>query len=641
VRQGESLYFWRLGFYPTYDADAVELGLREVLNESAVHSAVGYELFGPYDVLLRVWLPVAVKFDAFQDALIDRLARANLNMCDPFQVARPVRHWLFPHDANGLIVPTDDALAELDDPFLISAIESGEVDADRFATLSKVDRLVAPFRDHAETTDSSDPGTKFAVVVSGDPRLTTSQHQQFETTLTKLLDQAERLEQKSLYSGSGFGHFLVMGMVKGHPLSILKDDLLEPITLANIAAVYGARTYTHVSGRADYVFIQESLIDTVTTHDTLDEESRRPEAPPREEPAVGSLFAGRFKIEREIGRGGFSEVFEVFDEVEQATRALKVFKSIRASEQIRREIAYLRKVEDPHVMRVYWADRTPEGRWYLVSEYVEGVPLSEIIDDHKVSVEDALAIGEELLMALEAIHPNETRIRQLKEGDLTEEQFAELQELQDAGFVHRDVKPGNIILGARGVKLLDFNIASRAGAAVHTRSGTPPYQPPEGDLAVWDVTADLFAAGVVLYELITGEHPYEGELPRSDREPRDPRNFRPDLPGPVAAFLTRASAPNKAARYSSAREMRRALAVARRETDMDTRAGPREFGSRLREERDRRGYSASELASRAGLTEKVLLNIEAGENSPTLTQARTLAQVLNMSLARLLGKDTK
>ncbi len=103
--------------------------------------------------------------------------------------------------------------------------------------------------------------------------------------------------------------------------------------------------------------------------------------------------------------------------------------------------------------------------------------------------------------------------------------------------MHRDIKPSNIMLTSRGVKLLDFNIASPAGDPVVTRSGTPPYQPPDLLQTNWDVSTDLFVAGMVLYQLLCHEHPYEGGSPRSDREPRDPRAFTPGLSPALAAFL--------------------------------------------------------------------------------------------------------
>ena len=95
--------------------------------------------------------------------------------------------------------------------------------------------------------------------------------------------------------------------------------------------------------------------------------------------------------------------------------------------------------------------------------------------------------------------------------------------LSENALVHRDIKPQNIMLTRSGAKLLDFNIASRVGDPVETVSGTPPYQPPDADLTRWDVSTDLFAVGVTLYELLCdGEHPYPNARPTSTSSPAIP-----------------------------------------------------------------------------------------------------------------------
>ncbi|MEL7210371.1 MAG: hypothetical protein AAGK32_19425, partial [Actinomycetota bacterium] len=128
----------------------------------------------------------------------------------------------------------------------------------------------------------------------------------------------------------------------------------------------------------------------------------------------------------------------------------------------------------------------------------------------------------------------------------------------------RDIKPQNIMLTRSGAKLLDFNIASRVGDPVRTVSGTPPYQPPDADLTRWDVSTDLFAVGVTLYELLCdGEHPYPQARPLLDVQPRDPRQFRKDLGEGIAEFLLRACAPERATRFQTSAEMKAALEAAR------------------------------------------------------------------------------
>ena len=126
--------------------------------------------------------------------------------------------------------------------------------------------------------------------------------------------------------------------------------------------------------------------------------------------------------------------------------------------------------------------------------------------------------------------------------------------------MHRDIKPLNVMLTRTGAKLLDFNIASRVGDPVRTHSGTPPYQPPDAGLDRWDVSTDLFAVGVLLYQLLcNGYHPFPNAVPMTGEPVIDPRTIRADLHPDLAAFLTKACAPASADRFSTAADMRLAL----------------------------------------------------------------------------------
>jgi uncharacterized protein (TIGR02653 family) len=290
---------------------------------------------------------------------------------------------------------------------------------------------------------------------------------------------------------------------------------------------------------------------------------------PARDYGVDDTIGGRFEVEEVLGSGGFSKVYRVRDLVEGEERALKLFDNAAGYDAVRREISALRKVHHPNVVNVIWADHTDQGEWYLIMEYIEGELLADYATGKKhLRDREAIDVALDVLDALTAIHPDTERLDALdqkkREGEITGEEYDELMSLSENALVHRDIKPQNIMLTRSGAKLLDFNIASRVGDPVKTVSGTPPYQPPDADFTRWDVSSDLFAVGVTLYELLCdGEHPYPNARPAVDVKPHDPRQFRRDLNDDLANFLVRACAPERSTRFQTAVEMKAALASAR------------------------------------------------------------------------------
>jgi serine/threonine protein kinase len=284
---------------------------------------------------------------------------------------------------------------------------------------------------------------------------------------------------------------------------------------------------------------------------------------------VGDEIDGRFKILEVLGTGGFSRVYRVEDRVEGEERAFKLFNNAAGYEAVRREISALRKIRHPNVVEVIWADRTSKGEWYLISEYLQGEPLNEYTNGKRhLRDREAVDVALDVLEALSVIHPDSVRLDELekekRERDLTHPEYEEMMRLQEEGLVHRDIKPQNIILTRQGAKLLDFNIASRVGDPVKTVSGTPPYQAPDVDYTRWDVSTDLFAVGVTLYELTcNGEHPYVRRKPTVGDPVRDPQEHRSDLTANLAAFLRRACASYRQERFQTAVEMRDELKAIR------------------------------------------------------------------------------
>jgi hypothetical protein len=280
---------------------------------------------------------------------------------------------------------------------------------------------------------------------------------------------------------------------------------------------------------------------------------------------VGDVLEGRFEILQILGHGGFSKVYRVRDDVEGEERALKLFESAAGYEAVRREIGALRKIHHPNVVEVFWAGKTSVGDWYLITEFVDGESLDEFVTgSRRLRDREAVDVALDLLGALVAFHPDSARLKQLdakrREGDLPEGESHEWMELKDRGLIHRDIKPLNVILTRTGAKLLDFNIASRVGDPVHTKSGTPPYQPPDAGITRWDVSTDLFAVGVLLYRLLcNGHHPFPNAMPMVDVPVTDPRTIRFDLNPELAEFLIKACDPASANRFATAADMQLAL----------------------------------------------------------------------------------
>jgi serine/threonine protein kinase len=365
----------------------------------------------------------------------------------------------------------------------------------------------------------------------------------------------------------------------GPPPPLERDDL--PGTLTDLVSVLLAPEREHrPASAAEVVERLERLRVAWTVRDPSGEQpSGRSHSLPKPDPvevrfsvgakaaeyAVGDVIEGRFEILQILGQGSFSKVYRVRDDVEGEERALKLFDSAAGYEAVRREIGALRKIHHPNVVKVFWAGRTNIGDWYLITEFIDGESLDEFVSGKRhLRDREAVDVALDLLDALVAFHPDSARLKQLdakrREGNLPEAESREWTELKEKGLVHRDIKPLNVILTRTGAKLLDFNISSRFGDAVSTRSGTPPYQPPDTGLARWNVSTDLFAVGVLLYQLVCdGHHPYPNAMPMVDEPVIDPRTIRSDLNPDLAEFLIKACAAISADRFSTAAEMQLAL----------------------------------------------------------------------------------
>ena len=263
------------------------------------------------------------------------------------------------------------------------------------------------------------------------------------------------------------------------------------------------------------------------------------------DPLIGALFDGRYKVLKKLGTGGMATVYLAEDQELGRRVAIKILNAKHASdeqfvERFRREASSAAGLSHPNIVQIYDRGKA-EGTYYIAMEVIEGRSLKELIVDRGPSpIPVAVNYGRQILAALRFAHRN--------------------------GVVHRDIKPHNVLVDEEGrVKVTDFGIA-RAGASEMTEVGsiigTAQYLSPEQARgAPVDARSDLYSVGVVLYELLTGEAPYNGETPveiamkHLSAVPEPPSAKRPEVPPELDAVVLRALAKNPDDRYQSVEEM--------------------------------------------------------------------------------------
>lgn len=278
------------------------------------------------------------------------------------------------------------------------------------------------------------------------------------------------------------------------------------------------------------------------------------------------ILSGRYEVGELIGRGGMAEVHIGHDSRLGRTIAIKILRSDLARDpsfqaRFRREAQAAASLNHPAIVAVYDTGEDtvtePTGAVshvpFIVMEYVEGHTVRDILrDGSAVPIEEALEITAGVLSALEYSH--------------------------HAGIVHRDIKPANVMLTPTGaVKVMDFGIARALAdsAATMTQTqaviGTAQYLSPEqarGDQV--DARSDLYSTGCLLYELLTGRPPFQGDSPvavayQHVREiPRPPSQVAPDVPAILDAITLRALEKDRNDRYATAAEFRAAIEAAAR-----------------------------------------------------------------------------
>jgi predicted Ser/Thr protein kinase len=264
---------------------------------------------------------------------------------------------------------------------------------------------------------------------------------------------------------------------------------------------------------------------------------------------------GKYRLERKLGQGAMGEVFlGVHTQLGNAV-AVKILSARGGAEpqgveRFLNEARAVAAIDHENIARVIDQDRLPDGTPYIVMEYVEGRTLRELLHERgQLELRLVAQLGLDVLSALAAAHA--------------------------LGIVHRDLKPENLLVTPGGrAKVLDFGIAKLLNAPVPLTQegaliGTPHYMAPEQAMgSAVDGRTDLYALGVMLYECVTGQRPFDGPtlvvvLQRQlEAAPLAPSSLRPDSGGALEVVLLRALQKDPQARFSSAQDMAEALRAA-------------------------------------------------------------------------------
>jgi len=271
---------------------------------------------------------------------------------------------------------------------------------------------------------------------------------------------------------------------------------------------------------------------------------------------------GRFRITDKLGAGGMGEVYKARDTRLDRTVAIKVLPAAVAKDadlrsRFEREARSISSLNHPNICTLYEFDSS-EGNDFLVLEYIEGETLASKLDKGALKLEDALRIAAQIADALDAAHRH--------------------------GIIHRDLKPGNIMLTKSGAKLLDFGLAKFRAEVTPSKEeflpsrtltvttkgtilGTLQYMAPE-QLEAKDVDArtDIFALGLVIYEMVTGKKAFEAKSQASliaailERDPPPMTERQPLTPPSLERVVRACLAKDPDERWQSAADVRRELA---------------------------------------------------------------------------------
>jgi len=287
---------------------------------------------------------------------------------------------------------------------------------------------------------------------------------------------------------------------------------------------------------------------------------------PKDELSTGSTFAGRYQIIEELGRGGMGRVYKVMDTRIKEKVALKLLKPEIASdkrtiERFSNELKFARKIRHKNVCQMFDLNEE-KGTQYITMEYVPGEDLKSMI-----RMSGQLSVGTAVNIA-----------KQVCEG---------LAEAHKIGVIHRDLKPQNIMIDKNGNALImDFGIArsikgkGMTGAGVMI--GTPEYMSPEQvEGKEVEQRSDLYSLAVILYEMLTGRVPFEGDtaftigVKHKSELPQNPKELNSQIPDDLSHLILKSMEKDKEKRYQNAGEVHAELAMIEKGIPTTERAAPK------------------------------------------------------------------
>jgi eukaryotic-like serine/threonine-protein kinase len=269
---------------------------------------------------------------------------------------------------------------------------------------------------------------------------------------------------------------------------------------------------------------------------------------------------GRYQIVKELGKGSMGVVYQAYDPQIDRSVAIKVLRQDRLTseafiQRFLREAKAIGRLSHPNIVTVYDVGED-QGTVYIAMEFLDGEPLHKIMEGKRFGLQEILHLGIQVAETLDYAHQK--------------------------GIIHRDVKPGNIILQSSGqIKITDFGIAhiEDTSASMQTQSGeilgTPAYMSPEQVVGQpIDGQSDLFSLGIILYELSSGKRPFGGENLTAifhsitQTDPPEPAKINPDIPQNLSQIILKCLRKTPDKRFETGKALAAALESCLKEDDL-------------------------------------------------------------------------